>query len=89
MFLFYMKWEGSIESNTIINNCLIPITYQELIDKNIKSKLISITNPYFTRCPNCSYIDQNEIIEIEEYERCLICIFDNNKYPFYLIFVLI
>ena len=64
---------------------LIPIAFHNIIDNNIKSKVISLTSPYFTRCSKCSYINNNEIITFEEYEKCLICTYSKIKYPHFLI----
>ena len=50
---------------------LIPISLNEITDNNIKSKLLSLTSPYFTRCPKCSYLDDELLITFEEYEACL------------------
>ena len=65
---------------------LIPISLNEITDNNIKSKLLSLTSPYFTRCPKCSYLDDELLITFEEYETCLNCISTQIKYPHFLIF---
>ena len=65
---------------------LIPISLNEIIDNNIKSKLLSLTSPYFTRYPKCSHLSNELHIKFEEYEPCLNCIYTQVKYPYFLIF---
>ena len=65
---------------------LIPISLNEIIDNNIKSKLLSLTSPYFTRYPKCSHLSNERHIKFEEYEPCLNCIYTQVKYPYFLIF---
>ena len=65
---------------------MIPISLNEIIDNNIKSKLLSLTSPYFTRYPKCSHLSNELHIKFEEYEPCLNCIYTQVKYPYFLIF---